>query len=822
MKRLRNGSVKKTAFLSAFAIVLNQSVWTVTIYGKELKYEGTTEMSTVDYNLELDGFAAELVVEKVYVEAGEQVKEGDQILKLTEESCQEALNYYEAAVLRAENTLTDAQREYEQGILEAKSEYEMTKTEAEQAEFVREYQEQELSDTIAAYEEIQPEIEEKISEVQNGIENGSYSSQASPGGGSFGGGSGGGTGGSMDSFEKPETEKNSGTEGEAPEKEIEETEKPETEPGTDETEKPETEAPEAGADETETPETETPETEKPETGTDENGLSGNETQDDTEEFQQQAESLKEQIASSTGNYQEILEQIETFLNMEGEADSSENGETGGAGENELASSLRTSIEVDSTISQHMKNVREMANNIPDAVTEALELAGIEYESYIALLDECIAQMESGLTLQKNVLAALEENDNNSETINTETVKSLLEELGNAWESTTDLYSQLSALQEGQISKQEEEIKELQKQIDDLKKQQEEQQEGQEEEQDEEQQEGQEEEQQQNQPGSESFTDGTDGEKESGDGEFTMSGSALSDENAGTGAFAGGAGSIGGSMGSMGGETLGDVSSGISIDGKGDETLTMEDLNLTEEDISLFGNTYDLSQVESLLDQEPADSESAENLLDQLEEAKKTVSSQYEELTREQKATELGIQYTYETSVLNGELAEITYEQELAQWEESLAETKNAKEEMEEKKAILDQMTDGIITADTEGTISAVNYEEDDVLDNTVPLLRFYDTEQVFITISVPQEDIALMQVGDTVEVSVGGRQEMSGKITEKAMEEQEGNSRTTVNYEVTVTVENEDGRLSAGSSASVTAETSSKETEALEEDSKNE
>ena len=142
--------------------------------------------------------------------------------------------------------------------------------------------------------------------------------------------------------------------------------------------------------------------------------------------------------------------------------------------------------------------------------------------------------------------------------------------------------------------------------------------------------------------------------------------------------------------------------------------------------------------------------------------------------------------------------------------------------MEEKKAILDQMTDGIITADTEGTISAVNYEEDDVLDNTVPLLRFYDTEQVFITISVPQEDIALMQVGDTVEVSVGGRQEMSGKITEKAMEEQEGNSRTTVNYEVTVTVENEDGRLSAGSSASVTAETSSKETEALEEDSKNE
>ena len=267
---------------------------------------------------------------------------------------------------------------------------------------------------------------------------------------------------------------------------------------------------------------------------------------------------------------------------------------------------------------------------------------------------------------------------------------------------------------------------------------------------------------------------------------------------------------------------GEISAGISMDDGGDGTLTMEDLNLTEEDISLFGTTYDLSQVESLLDQEPADSETAENLLDQLEEAKATVSGQYEELIRNQKATELGIQYTYETSVLAGKLAEITYEQELEEWEESLAEAENTRAEMEEKKEALSQMTDGIITADTGGTVAAVNYEADDVLDSSVPVLSFYDTEKVFVTIAVPQENIAQMQVGDTVEVNVGGRQELSGKITEKAMEEQEGNSRTTVNYEVTVTVDNENGRLSAGSSATVTADTTGKEKKASEEDSQNE
>lgn len=44
-------------------------------------------------------------------------------------------------------------------------------------------------------------------------------------------------------------------------------------------------------------------------------------------------------------------------------------------------------------------------------------------------------------------------------------------------------------------------------------------------------------------------------------------------------------------------------------------MTMEELNLNEEDISLFGDTYDLTQVENLLEQEPSDSDSAESLLE---------------------------------------------------------------------------------------------------------------------------------------------------------------------------------------------------------------
>lgn len=260
---------------------------------------------------------------------------------------------------------------------------------------------------------------------------------------------------------------------------------------------------------------------------------------------------------------------------------------------------------------------------------------------------------------------------------------------------------------------------------------------------------------------------------------------------------------------------GGVSAG-SLDGEESGSMTMEELNLSEEDISLFGDTYDLTQVENLLEQEPSDSDSAESLLEQLEEAADTVSSQYAELIRNQKATELEIQYTYDTAVLEGKLAEITYEETLEDWEDTLQEAQTAKEELEEKKQVLESMEDGIVTAQNSGLIASVNYAAEDVLSSGTPVLSYYNTEQVTVTIAVPQEQISEMQVGDTVEVTVAGRQEQSGTVTEKAMEVQEGNSRTTVNYEVTITMENENGRLTAGSSASVTIDPEQEESEEVQ------
>lgn len=59
------------------------------------KYTGTTQISTSEVYPTIDTLTVELEVEEVYAEAGSQLSEGDQILKLTQESYQKALDYAE-------------------------------------------------------------------------------------------------------------------------------------------------------------------------------------------------------------------------------------------------------------------------------------------------------------------------------------------------------------------------------------------------------------------------------------------------------------------------------------------------------------------------------------------------------------------------------------------------------------------------------------------------------------------------------------------------------------------------------------------------------
>lgn len=96
----------------------------------------------------------------------------------------EACAYYEAAIIKADSTLTDTQLAYDQGILEAKYTWESAEADAENAEYIRTYQTNEVENALTDHEEALIDIGDRITELEEGIADGSYdtSSSASSGG----------------------------------------------------------------------------------------------------------------------------------------------------------------------------------------------------------------------------------------------------------------------------------------------------------------------------------------------------------------------------------------------------------------------------------------------------------------------------------------------------------------------------------------------------------------------------------------------------------------------------------------------------------------
>lgn len=253
---------------------------------------------------------------------------------------------------------------------------------------------------------------------------------------------------------------------------------------------------------------------------------------------------------------------------------------------------------------------------------------------------------------------------------------------------------------------------------------------------------------------------------------------------------------------MAGLTGAAVSGGAAAASGGASQLSMGgQVQSSDSDTSLFGDEYDLTEVQNLLEREVSTEDEAEEILEQLQKWQETVAEQYAELVREEEATRLDIQYTFDCAVIEGRQAEITYEDEVESQEETLQEAKDKLADLEEEKALLDAMTNGVVTAEQAGYVAAVNYESEDVLNVATALYSIYNMETATVPIEVPQEEIALFAVGDTVEVTVGGIWNQEGIISAKAADSTGEGSRTSINYEVEVSIDNSSSRLSSQSAA---------------------
>lgn len=199
-------------------------------------------------------------------------------------------------------------------------------------------------------------------------------------------------------------------------------------------------------------------------------------------------------------------------------------------------------------------------------------------------------------------------------------------------------------------------------------------------------------------------------------------------------------------------------------------------------------------------------EEANQKITELTESLEELSKAYEEAQREAVTQEAEIQKVYDEAVLEGKYADTEYEAALAGLQTAVDTAQDTLDTLVGEQTALLAITGGVICADRAGTVASVSYEAEDVLRENVALASYYDTSTIFISVEVSQEQIAELAVGEEVEVMITGNRNgaVTGKISSIASQKTTGGSMSNVTYAVVIAINNADGRISSGSSATVT------------------
>lgn len=200
----------------------------------------------------------------------------------------------------------------------------------------------------------------------------------------------------------------------------------------------------------------------------------------------------------------------------------------------------------------------------------------------------------------------------------------------------------------------------------------------------------------------------------------------------------------------------------------------------------------------------------ENSETSLSEAKKNLPSYrsaYHKALSEQTVGKVTAKLVYEKSVATCRNAETVYQNAVSEAEDTYAEVKESLKTAKERKEAFEQtVKNNAVTASQSGTLSAISYEKGDTLDAQTPIAEYYDGTLLNIDVTVGQNEIGSLKVGQNVQVRVMSyREQLEGTIMAIAGESS-SESVSDVSYTVTVSVDNSSGKLSSGTQAVVSFE----------------
>ena len=193
-------------------------------------------------------------------------------------------------------------------------------------------------------------------------------------------------------------------------------------------------------------------------------------------------------------------------------------------------------------------------------------------------------------------------------------------------------------------------------------------------------------------------------------------------------------------------------------------------------------------------------------LSQLQTQLESLRSQLSSAESSRTADELAAKQAYEEACMYYENAQDLYDVSVngvgSAAEEAQEAVDSAKADLE---AFEEYIRDGSIYAEYSGTITGVGYSSGDTLSSETAIASYADAESITVTVNVTEDDISVVHINDTVDVSFLSYPDdmFSGYISEIGSSSTSGSS-STVSYPVTVVITSVPETLLSGMTANVT------------------
>lgn len=162
------------------------------------------------------------------------------------------------------------------------------------------------------------------------------------------------------------------------------------------------------------------------------------------------------------------------------------------------------------------------------------------------------------------------------------------------------------------------------------------------------------------------------------------------------------------------------------------------------------------------------------------------------------------QQIYENAMTNYKYADQLYQIDTDGLEDDLNDARETLEECEENLVEFEsQIGDGIVYAEYSGSVMGVSYTEGDTITNDAAIVTYMNQDDVSMTVSVSQDDISNVAVGDaaTVYLTAYEGEPFEATITEVATSSNSGSS--TVSYDVTARITGDSSKIYSGMTGEV-------------------